>query len=136
ELDTEVAWLIGGSSGGLLIVVVVVVFTTRSVLRRLRDLHERTVTVAEESLPEVVARLQRGQSVDVESLPTVRGDRDEVGQISAEFARAVDVSVDGHRQLAAERHGIGLFATGIASRTGNLVSRQLSLTEELQDTFG
>lgn len=125
-----------GSGGGLLVVVVVVVFTTRSVLRRLHDLHERTVTVAEETLPDVVARLQRGQSIDVGVLPEVRGDRDEVGRISDAFARAVAVSVDGHRQLAAERHGFGLFATGIASRTGNLVSRQLSLTEDLQDAFG
>ncbi|MFF4387617.1 nitrate- and nitrite sensing domain-containing protein [Streptomyces sp. NPDC001552] len=136
DLQAEVAWLIGGSAGGLLAVVIVVVFTTRSVLRRLNDLHERTVTVAEETLPEVVARLQRGQSVDPDALPTVSGDRDEVGRISDAFARAVAVSVDGHRELAAERHGFGLFASGIASRTGNLVSRQLSLTEDLQDTFG
>ncbi|MGW3321827.1 sensor histidine kinase [Streptomyces virginiae] len=136
ELQTEVAWLIGGSAGGLLAVVVVVFFTTRSVLRRLNDLHERTVTVAEETLPDVVARLQRGQSVDPDALPAVTGDRDEVGRISDAFARAVEVSVDGHRRLAAERHGFGLFASGIASRTGNLVSRQLSLTEDLQDTFG
>ncbi|MGR4882517.1 nitrate- and nitrite sensing domain-containing protein [Streptomyces sp. LARHCF249] len=135
-LETEVAWLVGGSGGGLLLVVVIVVLTTRSLLRRLHDLHERTVTVAEETLPDVVARLQRGQSVDDEILPAVRGDRDEVGRISDAFARAVAVSVDGHRQLAAERHGFGLFATGIASRTGNLVSRQLSLTEDLQDAFG
>ncbi|MEU9144797.1 sensor histidine kinase [Streptomyces sp. NPDC048349] len=136
ELETEVAWLIGGSGGGLLAVVLVVVFTTRSLLRRLHDLHARTVTVAEETLPDVVARLQRGQSVDDGALPAVRGERDEVGRISDAFARAVAVSVDGHRQLAAERHGFGLFATGIASRTGNLVSRQLSLTEDLQDAFG
>ncbi|MFF8264592.1 nitrate- and nitrite sensing domain-containing protein [Streptomyces virginiae] len=136
ELQTEVAWLIAGSGGGLLAVVIVVVFTTRSVLRRLRELHERTVTVAEETLPDVVARLQRGQTVDPEALPAVSGDRDEVGRISDAFARAVAVSVDGHRRLAAERHGFGLFASGIASRTGNLVSRQLSLTEDIQDTFG
>ncbi|MEU9081800.1 sensor histidine kinase [Streptomyces sp. NPDC048357] len=136
DLQTEVAWLIGGSGGGLLAVVIVVVFTTRSVLRRLHQLHVRTVTVAEETLPDVVARLQRGQSVDPAALPAVSGDRDEVGRISDAFARAVAVSVDGHRQLAAERHGFGLFASGIASRTGNLVSRQLSLTEDLQDIFG
>ncbi|MFG2985014.1 nitrate- and nitrite sensing domain-containing protein [Streptomyces sp. NPDC048258] len=136
ELQTEVAWLIGGSGGGLLAVVLVVVLTTRSVLRRLHVLHERTVTVAEETLPDVVARLQRGETVDAATLPAVRGDRDEVGRVSDAFARAVAVSVDGHRQLAAERHGFGLFAAGIASRTGNLVSRQLSLTEDLQDTFG
>ncbi|MGW5847738.1 nitrate- and nitrite sensing domain-containing protein [Streptomyces sp. NPDC055254] len=136
ELQTEVAWLIGASGAGLLVVVVAVVVTTRSVLRRLHVLHERTVTVAEETLPDVVARLQHGQPVDDAALPAVRGDRDEVGRISDAFARAVAVSVDGHRRLAAERHGFGLFAAGIASRTGNLVSRQLSLTEDLQDTFG
>lgn len=136
ELEAEVTWLIAGSSGALLFVTVVVVLTTRSVLRRLRVLHERTVTVAEETLPDVVARLQQGRPVDAGALPAVRGEQDEVGRVSDAFARVVAVSVDGHRQLAAERHGFGMFAAGIASRTGNLVSRQLTLTEELQDTFG
>ncbi|MDT9690151.1 sensor histidine kinase [Streptomyces sp. P9(2023)] len=136
ELEAEVTWLIAGSGGALLLVVLVVVFTTRSVLRRLRGLHERTVTVADKTLPDVVDRLQRGQSVAADALPTVGGDKDEVGRISDAFARVVAVSVDGHQQLAAERQGFGMFAAGIASRTGNLVSRQLSLTEDLQDAFG
>ncbi|MFV0131200.1 nitrate- and nitrite sensing domain-containing protein [Streptomyces sp. HMX112] len=136
ELEAEVARLIAASGGALLVVVAVAVFTTRSVLRRLDRLHERTVTVAEKTLPDVVTRLQNGQDVDADALPAVTGDRDEVGRISDAFARAVAVSVDGHRQLAAERQGFGMFAAGIASRTGNLVSRQLSLTEDLQDTFG
>ncbi|MCX5195664.1 nitrate- and nitrite sensing domain-containing protein [Streptomyces sp. NBC_00249] len=136
DLETEVYWLVGASGGALLLVTAVVVLTTRSVLRRLSRLHTRTVALAEQTLPEVVARLQRGEAVDEEALPAVRGRQDEVGQITDAFARVVAVSVDGHRQLAAERHGFGLFASGIASRTGNLVSRQLSLTEDLQDTFG
>ncbi|MGW7053633.1 sensor histidine kinase [Streptomyces sp. NPDC054887] len=136
ELETEVARLVGGSAGALLIVAGVVVFTTRSVLRRLRGLHERTVAVAEETLPDVVARLQRGQPVDADALPRPTGAQDEVGRIGDAFARVVAVSVDGHRRLSDERHGFGMFAAGIASRTGNLVSRQLSLTEDLQDTFG
>ncbi|WP_260860115.1 sensor histidine kinase [Streptomyces cupreus] len=136
ELEEEVYWLVAGSSGALFIVAAVVVFTTRSVLRRLNGLHERTVTVAEETLPKVVAQLQQGKPVDADALPTVGGDQDEVGRISDAFARVVAVSVDGHRQLAAERQGFGMFAAGIASRTGNLVSRQLTLTEELQDSCG
>ncbi|OEJ50249.1 hypothetical protein BGM19_05960 [Streptomyces agglomeratus] len=136
ELETEVARLVAGSGGALLLVAGVVVFTTRTVLRRLRALHERTVAVAEETLPDVVARLQRGQPVDADTLPAPTGAQDEVGRISDAFARVVAVSVDGHRQLADERQGFGMFAAGIASRTGNLVSRQLSLTEDLQDTFG
>ncbi|NWF24813.1 nitrate- and nitrite sensing domain-containing protein [Streptomyces sp. PKU-EA00015] len=136
ELEAEVAWLITGSGVGLLLVTAAVVFTTRSVLHRLRRLHERTVTIAEDTLPDIVDRLQRGQPVAADMLPTVRGEQDEVGRISDAFARVVAVSVDGHRTLADERHGFGMFAAGIASRTGNLVSRQLSLTEDLQDTFG
>ncbi|MGI5358959.1 sensor histidine kinase [Streptomyces sp. CA-252508] len=136
ELEAQVTRLIGVSGGALLLVVLVVVFTTRSVLRRLRVLHDRTVTVAEETLPGVVARLQQGRPVDEGALPPVRGEQDEVGRVGDAFARVVAVSVDGHRRLAAERQGFGMFAAGIASRTGNLVSRQLALTEELQDTFG
>ncbi|WP_240111305.1 sensor histidine kinase [Streptomyces sp. MUM 203J] len=136
ELESDVAWLVAGSGGALLLVAGLVTATTRSVLRRLRVLHDRTVTVAEETLPDVVDRLRQGRPVDVDALPAVRGEQDEVGRISDAFARVVAVSVDGHRQLAAERHGFGMFAAGIASRTGNLVSRQLSLTEDLQDTFG
>ncbi|TLQ42711.1 sensor histidine kinase [Streptomyces marianii] len=136
DLETEVAWLIAGSAAALLAVATVVALTTRSVLRRLSRLHDRTVTVAESTLPDVVDRLQSGRPVDSDALPAVRGEQDEVGRISDSFARVVAVSVSGHRQLAAERLGFGKFAAGIASRTGNLVSRQLSLTEELQDTFG
>jgi signal transduction histidine kinase len=135
-LDTEVAWLIGGSGGGLLLVVTIVFLTTRSVLRRLNGLHRRTVAIAERILPDVVARLDSGRPVDESALPRLSGRRDEVGRISDAFARVVAVSVDGHRQLAAERHGFGMFASGIASRTGNLVSRQLALTEDIQDSFG
>ncbi|MEU2393795.1 nitrate- and nitrite sensing domain-containing protein [Streptomyces sp. NPDC007369] len=135
-LQTEVAWLVGGSGAGLLLVVTVVVLTTRSVLRRLDGLHRRTVAVAERILPDVVARLDSGKPVDESVLPAVRGQQDEVGRINDAFARVVAVSVDGHRQLAAERHGFGAFASGIASRTGNLVSRQLALTEDIQDAFG
>ncbi len=136
DLETGVLWLVSLSGGALVLVVLVVAATTRSVLRRLRLLHDRTVTVAEETLPDVVDRLQQGRPVDEELLPAVRGERDEVGRISDAFARVVAVSVEGHRQLAAERHGFGMFAAGIASRTGNLVSRQLTLTEDLQDAFG
>ncbi|MFI6121986.1 nitrate- and nitrite sensing domain-containing protein [Streptomyces sp. NPDC051064] len=136
QLENGVIWLIVGNGAAVFAVAAVIVLTTRSVLRRLRGLHQRTVAIAEDTLPDVVARLQRGQPVDDEALPAVSGDRDEVGRISDAFARVVSVSVDGHARLAAERQGFGMFAAGIASRTGNLVSRQLTLIDELQDAFG
>ncbi|WP_447041693.1 nitrate- and nitrite sensing domain-containing protein [Streptomyces sp. DSM 118878] len=136
QLENEVIWLTVVNGAAVLAVAAVIVLTTRSVLRRLRGLHRRTVAMAEDTLPDVVDRLQRGLPVDDDALPAVTGDRDEVGRISDAFARVVSVSVDGHARLAAERQGFGMFAAGIASRTGNLVSRQLTLTDELQDAFG
>ncbi|WP_245997063.1 sensor histidine kinase [Streptomyces armeniacus] len=136
QLENEVVWLIVGNGAAVFALAAVIVLTTRSVLRRLRGLHQRTVAIAEYTLPDVIARLQRGQPVDDAALPAVSGDRDEVGRISDAFAQVVSVSVDGHARLAAERQGFGMFAAGIASRTGNLVSRQLTLTDELQDAFG
>ncbi|GHF53133.1 histidine kinase [Streptomyces mashuensis] len=136
ELENEVVLLVAASGAALLLVIAVVVFTTRSVLRRLRNLHNRTVAVAEKTLPDVVDRLQRGEAVGTDVLPRPRGEQDEVGRISDAFAHAVAVSVEGHRKLADERHGFSVFASGIAARTGNLVSRQLALTERIQDTFG
>ncbi|MEU7136634.1 nitrate- and nitrite sensing domain-containing protein [Streptomyces sp. NPDC046261] len=136
QLENQVVLLVAASGAALLLVVTVVVFTTRSVLRRLRSLHDRTVTVAEEVLPDVVNRLQRGEAVGTDALPRPEGDQDEVGRISDAFAHVVSVSVEGHQKLADERQGFSVFASGIAARTGNLVSRQLALTEHIQDTYG
>ncbi|GHG78940.1 sensor histidine kinase [Streptomyces griseocarneus] len=136
QLENQVVLLVAASGAALLLVIAVVVFTTRSVLRRLRDLHDRTVVVAEETLPDVVARLRRGEAVGTGTLPRPGGEQDEVGRISDAFARVVAVSVEGHRELADERQGFSVFASGIAARTGNLVSRQLALTEHIQDAFG
>ncbi|MET9414024.1 nitrate- and nitrite sensing domain-containing protein [Streptomyces klenkii] len=136
ELEHQVVLLVAASGAALLLVVAVVVFTTRSVLRRLRSLHDRTVTVAEETLPDVVDRLQRGEAVSTGALPRPEGEQDEVGRISDAFAQVVAVSVEGHQKLADERQGFSVFASGIAARTGNLVSRQLALTEHIQDTYG
>ncbi|MEV5376617.1 nitrate- and nitrite sensing domain-containing protein [Streptomyces nondiastaticus] len=136
QLEDQVVLLVAAGGAALLLVVAVVVFTTRSVLRRLRSLHDRTVTVAEETLPDVVDRLQRGEAVDAGALPRPAGEQDEVGRISDAFAQVVAVSVEGHQKLADERQGFSTFASGIAARTGNLVSRQLALTEHIQDTYG
>ncbi|MFF7726816.1 nitrate- and nitrite sensing domain-containing protein [Streptomyces sp. NPDC008001] len=136
QLENQVVLLVAASSAALLLVVAVVIFTTRSVLRRLRSLHDRTVTVAEKTLPDVVDRLQRGEAVGTDALPRPEGEQDEVGRISDAFAQVVAVSVEGHQKLADEREGFSVFASGIAARTGNLVSRQLALTEHIQDTFG
>ncbi len=64
QLENEVIWLIVGNGAAVFAVAAVIVLTTRSVLRRLRGLHQRTVAIAEDTLPDVIARLQRAQPVD------------------------------------------------------------------------
>ncbi len=62
---------------------------TRSLSRRLRGLRLATLSLAEERLPDVVARLERGEKVDVESAtPPLDYGTDELGQVAQAFNTA------------------------------------------------
>ncbi|MFD6414423.1 nitrate- and nitrite sensing domain-containing protein, partial [Nocardia asteroides] len=74
------------SAGGLVALLLCVGMSwriTRSLSRRLRGLRLATLSLAEERLPDVVARLERGEKVDVESAtPPLDYGRDELGQVA------------------------------------------------------
>ncbi|MEV7688397.1 nitrate- and nitrite sensing domain-containing protein [Streptomyces bungoensis] len=124
------------SAGGLLALLVCVVMSwriTRSLSRRLRGLREATLSLAEERLPDVVARLDRGEKVDVDlAAPPLDYGGDELGQVAQAFNTAQRTAVHTAVELADTRRGFQKVILGIARQSQNLVNLQLSKLDALE----
>lgn len=106
---------------------------TRSLSGRLRGLRMATLSLAEERLPDVVARLDRGEKVDVESAtPPLDYGRDELGQVAQAFNTAQRTAVHTAVELADTRRGFQKVILGIARQSQNLVNLQLSKLDKLE----
>ncbi|MFE9614152.1 nitrate- and nitrite sensing domain-containing protein [Streptomyces sp. NPDC006012] len=106
---------------------------TRSLSRRLHGLRKATLGLAEERLPEVVARLERGERVDVDSAaPPLDYGRDELGQVAQAFNTAQRTAVHTAVELADARRGFQKVILGIARQSQNLVNLQLSKLDALE----
>nr|WP_031498617.1 nitrate- and nitrite sensing domain-containing protein [Streptomyces bicolor] len=124
------------SVGGLVAVLVCAVMSwriTRSLSRRLRGLRMATLSLAEERLPDVVARLDRGEKVDVESAtPPLDYGHDELGQVAKAFNTAQRTAVHTAVELADIRRGFQKIILGIARQSQNLVNLQLTKLDALE----
>ncbi|GAA3496462.1 nitrate- and nitrite sensing domain-containing protein [Streptomyces prasinosporus] len=124
------------SAGGLLALLLCVGLSwriTRSLSRRLRGLRVATLGLAEERLPDVVARLQRGEKVDAESATTALDyGHDELGQVAQAFNTAQRTAVHTAIELADTRRGFQKVILGIARQSQNLVNLQLGKLDELE----
>ncbi|MFE6406792.1 nitrate- and nitrite sensing domain-containing protein [Streptomyces sp. NPDC057837] len=124
------------SAGGLLALLVCVGVSwriTRSLSRRLRGLRRAAVSLAQERLPDVVARLERGETVDPESAtPELDYGHDELGQVAQAFNTAQRTAVHTAVELADTRRGFQKVILGIARQSQNLVNLQLSKLDTLE----
>ncbi|MEU9788876.1 nitrate- and nitrite sensing domain-containing protein, partial [Streptomyces phaeochromogenes] len=124
------------STGGFVALLVCVLMSwriTRSLSRRLRGLRIATLSLAEERLPDVVARLNRGEKVDVESAtPPLDYGRDELGQVAQAFNAAQRTAVHTAVELADTRRGFQKVILGIARQSQNLVNLQLTKLDALE----
>ncbi|MYS90691.1 MULTISPECIES: nitrate- and nitrite sensing domain-containing protein [Streptomyces] len=124
------------SAGGLLALLVCVGMSwriTRSLSRRLRGLRRAAVSLAQERLPDVVARLDRGETVDPESATTpLDYGHDELGQVAQAFNTAQRTAVHTAVELADTRRGFQKIILGIARQSQNLVNLQLSKLDTLE----
>ncbi|MFF5156673.1 nitrate- and nitrite sensing domain-containing protein [Streptomyces sp. NPDC000348] len=124
------------SAGGLLALLLCVGLSwriTRSLSRRLRGLRVATLGLAEERLPDVVARLERGEKVDAESATTpLDYGHDELGQVAQAFNAAQRTAVHTAVELADTRRGFQKVILGIARQSQNLVNLQLSKLDALE----
>ncbi|MFD5739968.1 nitrate- and nitrite sensing domain-containing protein [Streptomyces massasporeus] len=124
------------STGGLLALLMCVGMSwriTRSLSRRLRGLRRAAVSLAQERLPDVVARLDRGETVDPESAtPELDYGHDELGQVARAFNTAQRTAVHTAVELADTRRGFQKIILGIARQSQNLVNLQLSKLDTLE----
>ncbi|MFH9013418.1 nitrate- and nitrite sensing domain-containing protein [Streptomyces sp. NPDC017943] len=124
------------SAGGLIAMLLCVGMSwriTRSLSRRLRGLRRAAVSLAQERLPDVVARLERGETVDVESAtPALDYGHDELGQVARAFHTAQRTAVHTAVELADTRRGFQKVILGIARQSQNLVNLQLSKLDTLE----
>ncbi len=124
------------SAGGLVALLLCVGMSwriTRSLSRRLRGLRLATLSLAEERLPDVVARLERGEKVDVESAtPPLDYGTDELGQVAQAFNTAQRTAVHTAVELADTRRGFQKVILGIARQSQNLVNMQLGKLDALE----
>ncbi|MFI8092960.1 nitrate- and nitrite sensing domain-containing protein [Streptomyces sp. NPDC086080] len=124
------------SAAGLLALLLCVGLSwriTRSLSRRLRGLRMATLSLAEERLPDVVARLERGEKVDAEAAaPPLDYGHDELGQVASAFNTAQRTAVHTAVELADTRRGFQKIILGIARQSQNLVNLQLSKLDALE----
>ncbi|MEU6371870.1 nitrate- and nitrite sensing domain-containing protein [Streptomyces sp. NPDC046909] len=127
------ASLSAGGLVGLLLCVGMSWRITRSLSRRLRGLREATLSLAEERLPDVVARLDRGETVDVDlAAPPLDYGGDELGTVARAFNKAQRTAVHTAVELADTRRGFQKIILGIARQSQNLVNLQLTKLDALE----
>ncbi|WP_256921180.1 sensor histidine kinase, partial [Streptomyces hilarionis] len=124
------------SAGGLLALLVCIGMSwriTRSLSRRLHGLRMATLSLAHERLPDVVARLDRGETVDADAeTPPLDYGTDELGQVAKAFNTAQRTAVHTAVELADTRRGFEKVILGIARQSQNLVNLQLSKLDALE----
>lgn len=148
--DRIVLELIGAAGLGLIAVAVSVFISVRFVRQisdELRDVQQAAGSLAEERLPNVVARLRRGEEVDVskEAPPIPAGRTAEIVRVAEAFSTVQRTAIDTAVGEAYLRKGISRVFLNLAWRSQSLLHRQLRMLdamerkatdpEELEDLF-
>ena len=102
-------------------------------MTRLARLRNDSLDLARNRLPDIVARLKNGESVDLtEELPQLDHGRDEIGQVAEAFNTAQLTAVNAAASEAKARSGVHNVFLGIAHRNQVLVHQQLQILDEME----
>jgi hypothetical protein len=136
---TSAAWRRVALSGGLgllglILSVLLSVLIARRIVRRLDRLQGSAETLANEELPDVVARLRRGEDVPVEQLDSTTSDlgRDEIGRVGRAFDAARRTAVEAAVGEARMRRGINDVFRNLARRNQSLLHRELTVLDGME----
>jgi hypothetical protein len=104
---------------------------SRSVAGRLLRLRDTARELAQIELPAVVAKLRKGERVDVEEAELNFG-HDEIGEVGRAFAQVRSTAVRSAVDEAVLRHGLNEVFLNVARRSQTLLHRQLSLLDRME----
>jgi len=121
---------------GLLAVIASVVFSAvmgRRLLGRLAALRESALTLAHVQLPGLMARLRRGERVDVDAeAPPAESSVDELDQVRQAFTVVHRAAVAAAVDEANLRRGVNEVFRNLARRSQLLLERQLALLDGME----
>jgi signal transduction histidine kinase len=118
---------------GLILTLLVTILLARSINQRLATLRRSALTLAEEQLPSVIARLRRGESVDVAAeAPSVRVGNDEIGQVGQAIDLVRQTALRSAVEEARVRQGVNDMFRNLARRNQSLLQRQLTVLDEAE----
>ncbi len=118
---------------GLLITLLVTTLVARGIIRRLRGLEQSARTLAEDQLPDVIARLRRGEAVDVAAeAPPLRIGADEIGRVGQAFELVRQTAVRSAVEESRLRQGLNDVFRSLARRSQSLLHRQLTLLDQME----
>jgi signal transduction histidine kinase len=104
---------------------------SRSVAGRLLRLRDTARDLAQVELPAVVAKLRKGERVDLEDAE-LRFGHDEIGEVGEAFAQVRSTAVRSAVDEAVLRHGLNEVFLNVARRSQTLLHRQLSLLDRME----
>ncbi|AGL14876.1 nitrate- and nitrite sensing domain-containing protein [Actinoplanes sp. N902-109] len=117
----------------LIVSIVVSVRVGRSIVGRLVRLRGEALEMADQRLPSVIRRLQRGDTVDVRvETPPLEYGRDEIGQLGHAFTEVQHTAMQSAVEEANVRRGINEVFLNIARRSQTLLHRQLALLDKME----
>jgi signal transduction histidine kinase len=127
-------WEVAGVGlAGLILTLIVSLLLSRSINRRLSTLRRAALTLAQEQLPSVVARLRRGESVDVAAeAPPLRVGSDEIGQVGEAIDAVRQTAIRSAIDEARVRQGVNDMFRNLARRNQSLLQRQLTVLDEME----
>jgi len=133
QAKTRVAITAGIGLAGLLATIVFTILVGRSIIRRLGGLERTALQLAEVQLPDVVARLRRGENVDVNAeAPALRVGRDEIGRVGQAFDLVRQTAIRAAVEEARLRQGLNDVFRSLARRSQSLLHRQLTLLDQME----
>ncbi|WFE62010.1 nitrate- and nitrite sensing domain-containing protein [Micromonospora sp. WMMD714] len=105
----------------------------RTLARRLTAVRGAALELAEHRLPDVVARLRRGEQVDVaREAPPLSHGADEIGDVSRAFTDVSRVAVRSAIDEVTLRRGLNEVFLNLARRSQGLVHRQLAVLDRME----